>query len=145
MEQQSYKNHVRYYTPHHFVFYPVLAVALIIAVSCAIRFADQRYLWMAVAALIILIGCLSFMMRQHYALNNQNRIVRLELRLRYYILTQQRLEPIEQQLSFGQLAALRFASDAELPALVDRALKEGLSADEIKRSIKNWQPDYMRV
>ncbi|MGN6567672.1 MAG: DUF6526 family protein [Flavipsychrobacter sp.] len=145
MEQQNYKNHVRYYTPHHFVFYPVLAVALIIAASCAIRFAEQRYLWMAVAVLIILIGCLSFMMRQHYALNNQNRIVRLELRLRYYILTQQRLEPIEQQLSFGQLAALRFASDEELPALIERAVQEYLSANDIKRSIKNWQPDYMRV
>lgn len=145
MEQQNYKNHVRYYIPHHFVFYPILLVALIIAVSCAMYFADQHYLWMAVAVLLILIGSLSFMMRQHYALNNQNRIVRLELRLRYYILTQQRLEPIEQQLSFGQLAALRFASDEELPVLIERAVQEHLSADEIKQSIKDWQPDHMRV
>lgn len=145
MEQQNYKNHVRYYTPHHFVFYPVLLAGVVIAIRCTMLFPDQQYLWTAMIVLLVLIGLLSYMMRQHYALNNQNRIVRLELRLRYYILTQQRLEPIEQQLSFGQLAALRFASDEELPALVERAVQERLSADEIKRAIKNWQPDYMRV
>ena len=85
------------------------------------------------------------MLRQHYALGNQNRIVRLELRFRYFVLTQKRLEPIEAQLSFGQLAALRFAPDEELPALVDRAVKEQLSGKEIKLAIKNWLPDEMRA
>jgi len=100
---------------------------------------------MAISGLLILIAWLSFMMRQHYALNNQNRIVRLELRFRYYVLTGKRLEPIEQKLSFGQLAALRFASDEELPALIERAVNENLSSDAIKKSIKNWQADNMRV
>jgi len=85
------------------------------------------------------------MLRQHYALTVQNRVVRLEMRLRYYQLTHTRLEDIESKLSFGQIAALRFASDAELPALVDRALQEQLTPDAIKRSIKNWMPDDMRV
>lgn len=85
------------------------------------------------------------MMRQHYALMNQNRVVRLELRLRYYQLTHTRLELYEDKLTFKQLAALRFASDEELPALLQRALNEGLSPDMIKKNIVNWQADNMRV
>ncbi len=85
------------------------------------------------------------MMRQHYALGNQNRIVRLELRFRYYVITGKRLEPLESKLSFGQLAALRFASDEELAALVERALKENLSDRQIKKLIVRWLPDHMRV
>ena len=85
------------------------------------------------------------MLRQHYALGNQNRIVRLEMRLRYYQLTGKRLEPLEEKLSFGQIAALRFASDAELLPLMERAEKENLSPKQIKQAIQNWQGDYMRV
>jgi len=85
------------------------------------------------------------MLRQHYALGNQNRIIKMEMRFRYYVLTQQRFEPFEQRLTFGQIAALRFASDEELPGLLKRTLDENLSPDTIKQSIVNWQPDYMRV
>jgi hypothetical protein len=63
------------------------------------------------------------MMRQHYVLRNQDCIVRLELRLRYYILTQQRFEQLESKLSFSQLAALCSASDEEFIQLADRALR----------------------
>jgi hypothetical protein len=95
--------------------------------------------------IFIFLGWSAFMFRQHYALGNQNRIVRLELRFRYYLITGKRLETLESKLSFSQLAALRFAPDEELPALIDRALKENLSARQIKKSIINWFPDYMRV
>lgn len=145
MKEQNYNNHVRYYTPHHFVFYPVVTIAFIISIRCAIVYPAQSFVWVAISCLLVLIAWLSYMMRQHYALNNQNRIVRMELRFRYYILTGQRLEPFEQKLSFGQLAALRFASDGELPALTERAVNEHLSSDAIKKSIKDWQPDNMRV
>jgi len=69
----------------------------------------------------------------------------MEMRLRYYQLTQKRLEEIESRLSFSQLAALRFAPDEELPDLVRQTLDDNLSADQIKKSIKNWLPDMMRV
>ena len=100
---------------------------------------------MAISILFILLGWLSFMMWQHYSLTNQNRLVRLEMRLRYYQLTQKRLEDIEPGLSFSQLAALCFASDDELPGLIQQTLDNKLSPDAIKRSIKNWLPDTMRV
>lgn len=145
MEQQQYKNHIRFYTPHHFVFYPLLLVCLGISLWLAFSRAGQGLEWMFISLLLLVISWLSFMMRQHYALSNQNRIVRLEMRFRYYVLTGKRLELLEDRLSFGQIAALRFASDEELPALVERTLQERLSPDVIKKSIKNWLPDLMRV
>lgn len=144
-QPQSYTHHVRYYYPHHFVFYPIVLVA--IGVSTFLIFHDREHgaLWLAAAVQFTLLGVVAFMMRQHYALTNQNRTVRLEMRFRYYVLTHERFEHLESRLSFNQLAALRFASDEELPALVERAIQESLTPDQIKREIRNWVPDHMRV
>eukprot|EP01035_Chromulina_nebulosa_P006211 gene6211-8402_t len=141
---QQYSNHVQYYAPHHFVFYPIILFCLGGSIYCAVKQPELRMVWLAITAAFVMITWLSVMLRQHYALGNQNRIVRLEMRLRYYQLTHQRLEDVENKLSFSQIAALRFASDAELPALVKRALLENLSATDIKKSIQNWYPDHMR-
>ncbi len=143
MKTQNYKNHVQYYPPHHFVFYPVVLFLLGLGIYMSLE--EHSFLWGFVTTQVAVLTWLSFMLRQHYALGNQNRIVRLEMRLRYYMLTQQRLEAIENQISFHQLAALRFASDEELIPLLDRTLKENLSPDEIKRQIRDWQADDMRV
>jgi len=145
MKQQNYNNHIRWYKWHHFVLYPILTALTVITFMCAKNDVPNRSLWAMLCIVVFLIGALSFMLRQHYSLVNQNRVVRLELRFRYYVLTQKRFEEVENKLSKGQIYALRFASDAEFPALVNRALKEKLSSDEIKRAIKNWLPDDMRV
>jgi Family of unknown function (DUF6526) len=145
MRTQTFANHVRYYAPHHFVFYPLLLATITASVYAYRHSADQKHLWLAVFVLLIFIGWSSFMMRQHYALGNQNRIVRLELRFRYYVLTGTRLESLESELSFSQMAALRFASDDELPGLIDRAIQEKLSPHQIKKLIIHWLPDTMRV
>ena len=145
MEKQNYKNHVRYYPPHHFVFYPVLIILLGLSIYYISKYEEQALVWTFIALAFFMIGYVSFMLRQHYGLNNQNRIVRLELRFRYYVLTGRRLESFEDILSEGQLFALRFASDEELPVLVQRAVKENITPDEIKKSIVNWLPDHMRV
>lgn len=145
MAQQQYSNHIRYYTPHHFIFYPTWGALLGIGTYGSVYYEEQRLIFVLVTGGIFLTGWLAFMMRQHYALMNQNRIVRLELRLRYYQLTNACLELYEDKLSFKQLAALRFASDKELPALLQRTLNEGLSPDMIKKQIVNWQADNMRV
>ena len=85
------------------------------------------------------------MLRQHYALGNQNRIVRLEFRLRYFELFGKPSKQTEDKLSFNQIAALRFADDEEFKVLLDRSIKENIGGDEIKLSITNWQEDNMRV
>jgi hypothetical protein len=145
MATQNFKNHIRYYTTHHFIFYPLLLIALILSVVAYNHHPEQGEVWIAIIAIFIFIGWSSFMMRQHYALGNQDRIVRLELRFRYYVITGKRLEPLESNLSTRQLAALRFASDEELPALMERTLKENLTAHQIKNLIVHWLPDHMRV
>lgn len=145
MKEQNYSNHIFYYWPHHFLFYGLVLAATAVCIYGVVMLPEQRFIWLMMWAMVALIGGLALMLRQHYALGNQNRIVRLELRLRYYILTGKRFEEIEAQLSFGKLAALRFAPDEEFVPLIERAIKEQLSADEIKRGIKNWLPDTKRV
>jgi hypothetical protein len=85
------------------------------------------------------------MLRQHYALVLQNRIVRGELRYRYFVITGTRFEPMENLLNDGQVFALRFAPDEELPILVQRAVSEKMSSTAIKKAIVNWFPDNHRV
>lgn len=145
MKKQDYSNHIRYYTPHHFIVYPVVFALAVTSSYCIFKYPDHSKEWMAITALFILLGWLAYMLRQHYALTNQNRIVRLEMRLRYFQLTNRRFENIEPKMTFGQIAALRFAPDEELLELIKRILEEGLSPDEIKKSIVHWQPDNMRV
>lgn len=143
-KKQSYTNHIRFYPAHHFVFYP-LATLLFIASISFIFIREDKLLWSFISGLIALIVWVSFMLRQHYSLILQNRIIRLEMRYRYFVLTNERFELIEDKLRDSQIFALRFASDDELPGLVKRALKENLSSNRIKRSILMWNPDNNRV
>ena len=144
MKTQSYKNHIRFYPPHHFVYYPIIIAFLSFSVYFAFTTKDV-ILWSFISAIFIILFCLAFMLRQHYALTLQNRIVRLELRYRYLAVTGKKLEDIEEQLNDDQLFALRFAADIELKELVQRVLTENLSGDKIKKSIQNWKGDYERV
>jgi hypothetical protein len=77
-----------------------------------------------------------------FSLKAQDRAIRAEENLRYYVMTG-KLFPHE--LTVQQIIALRFAPDAEFLALVDKAIKEGLTNKEIKLAIQNWKADYYRV
>jgi hypothetical protein len=145
MAKQNYSNHGKYYASHHFIFYPVTAVLMGLSIHFAGKYPESKLEWYMFAAVVFLIAWLSFMVRQHYAIIPQNRIVRLEMRLRYFQLYGKRFEPIEAKLRFSQIAALRFASDEELPLLLERTLQENLSARSIKKLIADWQADHMRV
>ena len=145
MKKQDYSNHRKYYPLHHFIFYPLLSAAIFWTVNNSWKDTDNSTLWLGLTIVLFFIAFLSLMVRQHYGLKNQDRIARLELRLRYYQLTHKRLEELENKLSMKQLLALRFASDEELPVLVQKVVDENISPDAIKRSIKNWLPDYDRL
>jgi hypothetical protein len=144
MKKQSFKNHIQYYTPHHFIYYPVIMTLLVFSVYFVFTSEDQL-VWTFISAIFIVLFFLAFMLRQHYALTLQNRIIRLELRYRYFSLTGKRMENFEQRLNDNQLFALRFAPDDEFVKLVEKTLYENLSGTEIKKAIKNWKGDYNRV
>ncbi|MBP2281949.1 hypothetical protein H4V97_000267 [Flavobacterium sp. CG_23.5] len=144
MESQSYKNHIRYYPPHHFVYYPIIMTFLAFSVyfSCT---TEDKLIWTFISGIFIVLFCLAFMLRQHYALTLQNRIVRLELRYRYFTITGEKFEDLEHRLNDDQLFALRFAPDEELVPLTERAVNENLSVKAIKKAIVNWKGDFDRV
>jgi hypothetical protein len=142
--KQSYRNYIRFYTPHHFVYYPLATGFFAAAVYFSFT-REESALWIFISVIFLFLIALSFMLRQHYALMLQNRIVRLELRYRYFTLTGKRLEEFEHELRDSQLFSLRFASDSELPALVERARHDKIGGEKIKQSIVDWKGDYDRV
>ncbi len=145
MKKQTYHNHIRYYWPHHYVFLPLMAILIAWSLQKAYKNELNRAEWIMFSVLSFCILYLAIMLRQHYALGNQDRIVRLEFRLRYFELYSQHAKPVEDKLSFKQIAALRFAGDDEFVILLNRALKENLKPNNIKKAINNWRPDNNRV
>jgi hypothetical protein len=99
---------------------------------------------LGVAGLIAAIQVLLTISRV-YTTKLQDRIIKLEMRVRGMTLLTPAQQVILARLSRPQVVALRFASDAELPALVEQADREKLTADQIKRAIKTWVPDFDRT
>ena len=145
MKTQNYSNHKRYYVPHHFIFLPILAGLQTLGVWKYFNDKENTLIWLLFSVIIFLIIYLTVMVRQHYALENQNRIIRLEFQQRYFEIFGERSDQVIKQLRFSQIAALRFAYDEEFKAILAQALNKDISGDEIKKSIKNWRPDYYRV
>ena len=143
------KNTPMFYPWHHFVLMPL---ALIMAGYTILRYTkvagddDQiARLWFAVAVLaVVSLGTL-VLLRQHYALKLQDRIIRLEVRQRYFEVSGQRFASLEQQLSMRQVISLRLAGDAELPALAQAAAAEKLTPKDIQARITDFQFDALRV
>lgn len=145
MRIQNYANHKKFYTPHHFIYLPLLAILQIFGLRKAFSGQDNQLIWILFSIVIFLFIYLALMLRQHYALGNQNRIVRLEFKLRYFELFGKRSDEVENNLTFDQLASLRFAYDDEFKILLEKALTKNMSGDEIKKAITKWKPDHHRV
>ena len=149
MANQPTKNTPMYHVPHHFVLLPAALIMAIYTVRRYLAVAgnddEVSRLWFSVMVLaLVTLGGL-VMLRQHYALKLQDRLLRLEVRQRYFELTGQRLQPLETQLTLKQILSLRFAGDAELPALVQAAIGEKLSPKDIQARIQDFQFDHLRV
>jgi uncharacterized protein DUF6526 len=102
---------------------------------------------MFAAGLAALIGAVIVLLliSRLYTTKLQDRIIKLEMKVRAAQLLSPQQQAALSRLSTPQLVALRFASDAELPALLERVEREHLTADQIKRGIKNWVPDLDRT
>lgn len=145
MKEQNYNNHRKFYAPHHFILLPALLILLIYGITNIFSDNTNELIWILFSVVIFLIMYVVVMLRQHYALGNQNRIIRLEFQQRYFELFNKRSDDVIEKLNFGQVAALRFAYDEEFKTLVERALIENLPGDDIKKSITKWRPDHNRV
>jgi hypothetical protein len=139
---QSFSNHTRYDPLYHFFILPVVAITLIGSIIHLIRRPGLHSAWLVV---VVIAAALAVAKIRFYALKVQDRVIRLEERLRLANLLDAALRSRISELTESQLIALRFASDAELPALAARALNEKLAAKEIKKSIQQWRPDDWRV
>lgn len=142
MKEQNYKNHRQVvYGYYLFTGIPIL-ILIVLATRRLVSNADENQ---ELNIILLLIGwtLLTMLFRSRgFALKAQDRAIRAEEGLRYFILTGTRLDP---RLSLSQVIALRFASDEEFPALAKKAADENLTSKEIKKQIKNWRSDWKRV
>ena len=135
---QTYANHV-----HRPVAWSFTWLAALLALLALIVHAYQEPTYVTFT-LVVLAGVVlsTVTLVRMFALRLQNRIIRVEMLAR---LARLRREQDAARLSRPQLIALRFASDAELPALIDRSIAEKLTPDAIKRAVRDWQADYLRT
>ncbi len=142
---QSFKNHAKVDPLYHFVIAPLLLVNWIFSfVIYARHHLQHPHLagWWVIVSLLLLLLAAKVRM---YSLAVQDRVIRLEERLRLMALLPAAEHGAVHTLSMSQLIALRFASDEELPILMRRALTENLDSKQIKRAITNWRPDQNRI
>lgn len=139
---QTFATHTRFDPLFHFFALPVFGISVIVATVRFILHPRLGSAWLFVVSVAAVTAVLKLRL---YALRNQDRIIRLEERLRLATLLTDSLRPRIPELTETQLIGLRFACDAEVPGLVERALGENLSREDIKKSVKTWRPDYWRV
>jgi hypothetical protein len=144
MNQQNYANHRRYVAGYHFLLSALLFIGIILAVFNIIRHRPNEggYLSTWLIGLLFVCATIIFIYMREFPKKAQDRAIRAEQALRYFILTQ---KPLSHELTIYQVAALRFAGDDEFVLLVDRTLAEKLSPDDIKKAIQNWTADHHRV
>jgi hypothetical protein len=139
---QTFANHARVDPLFHFFVLPIFVLSTLAVTVLFLRHPGLRSAWHFV---LLSAGTVAVFKIRLYALRVQDRVIRLEERLRLASLLPEPLRSRIPELTEEQLIALRFASDAELPGLAGRALSEKLSPADIKKSIQTWRPDYWRV
>ena len=139
---QSFDNHARYQPFYHFLASPVAYGIVLVAIWTLWK----EPTWGNVIDATVAFGlAAAVVMSRVMAVTVQNRVIRLEMRLRLKEILPAELQPRIRELSVRQLIALRFAGDGEMAGLVERTLKgEFAKPRDIKRAITDWQPDYLR-
>jgi len=149
MSEQNFSNHAKFVPAFHFFVGPVLIINFVGHVYTFIKYSTgstqsmvQGFFHVLVAAALL---TLAFLARL-FALGVQDRVIRLEERMRYEKLLPEDLKPRIGEFTINQLVSLRFASDAELPTLARKVLDGKINDRKaIKQMIQNWRPDYQRV
>lgn len=141
--EQDFKHHVRFLPPYHFVVGPILLVNLGYHAWMLTKAQDWPSILRALVALALV---MLFLFARFMVIRVQDRVIRLEERLRMERLLPADLKGQIDRFSVDQLVSLRFASDAELPTLARTVLDKGMTdRTEIKKMITNWRADYFRA
>ena len=141
---QSAENHTAKTPLQHFIWLPlsfVMLLAVSVYIIAAMIQGNLSFIHILLLGILIL-AIIPGMLARMYALTLQDRLIRTEETLRYYMLTNQQMAP---GITMDQLIALRFASDKEFVSLLQKASEENLSKEQIKKAIQNWRPDHQRV
>lgn len=139
---QNYGNHTRFDPLYHFFALPVVMLSVIVTLVHCLHRRNWFSIWLVIFSIAIVVVTLKARL---YATTLQDRIIRMEERHRLHGLLSDPLRARIGELSEAQLVGLRFASDAEIPGLVEVALASKLSSTEIKKAIRIWRPDDFRV
>ncbi|MFY8129001.1 MAG: DUF6526 family protein [Chitinophagaceae bacterium] len=139
---QNFSNHAQLVPMYHFVGLPLLLITLIGSIVNLINTNKENLYNASLIFCICLLLIIAIMYTRLFALKAQDRAIRAEERLRYFIRTGKDLPT---SLKLSQIIALRFASDNEYDVLLQQTIEQKLKAKEIKQAIKNWKPDYNRV
>lgn len=142
MQEQNFKNHPQMVPGFHYLTFGAIIALLGGSINYLLRATPENKYLASLLVLTTIIFVLIAWYARTFALKAQDRAIRAEESLRYYIMTG---KAIPKELRIGQIIALRFASDAEYLALLDRAIKENLGGKEIKMAIQDWKGDYHRV
>ncbi|HXD19956.1 MAG TPA: DUF6526 family protein [Vicinamibacterales bacterium] len=140
---QNYKSHVRFFPPFHFFVAPVLLINVFVAGWLLYRAPSGLAVWQLLVAVALLMTAFTARLM---VLAVQDRVIRLEMRLRMRELLPADLQARIPEITRQQCVGLRFASDAELPGLVRKVLAGELkTTTDIKRQVAQWQGDYLRA
>ena len=142
MTAQNFKNHAKMVPGFHYVGLLSILALLIGSFINLYHSAPENLYSASLICLIAFIAIILWIYTRTFSLKAQDRAIRAEENLRYYVMTGKLFPP---ELAVQQIIALRFAPDTEFLALVEKAIKENLSNKEIKLAIQNWKADYYRV
>lgn len=148
-ERQNFDNHAKIVPAFHFFILPALVINLAIGLYQLFRYPPVSPLFVMLGGFgVLLAGALLALAiwARLFALGVQDRVIRLEERLRYQQLLPEDLKPRIGEFTINQMVSLRFASDPELPSLARKVLEEKLdNRKAIKQMIQNWRADYQRI
>jgi len=139
---QNFQNHTRFDPAFHFFLVPLTLILLVWSFVHHFKVKTLESFFVGMAFFLLLVA---IFLTRTYSLRVQDRVIRLEERLRLQSLAGAALLARIPELTKGQLVALRFASDGEMAALATKALDEKLTPKQIKALIQNWRGDYLRV
>jgi hypothetical protein len=143
VKPQSYANHLRWFPLFHFVASPLLLAYAIWTIVIAIKVPSAERVWAVAFSVGVFLAALA---SRAMAVRVQDRVIRLEMRLRLAAVLPADLRAHIPSLHTRHLIALRFASDAELPELVRLVIAGKLSDQRsIKKAISHWQADHLRA